>query len=152
MSDAPRTGPLTPYITVKDAGSALAFYRDAFGATERFRLTDPSGRIGHAEMSLGGSSLYLSDEFPDFGALSPTSIGGSPVKLHLYVDDVDSVVAKAAAAGATILRPVSDQFYGDRSGMIVDPFGHAWFIATHREDVTPAEMQRRWNAALQGSA
>jgi PhnB protein len=139
---------LTPYITVKDAAAALDFYRDAFGAVEQFRLTAPEGRIGHAEIRVGGSNLMLSDEWPDFGALSPATIGGSPVKLHLYVADADAVVAGAVAKGATLLRPVADQFYGDRSGMIADPFGHTWFIATQKEVVAPEEMQRRWTGAL----
>ena len=149
MAEAER-GPrgLSPYLTVKDGAAALEFYRDAFGAVELFRLTSPEGRIGHAEMRIGPSTVMLSDEWPDFGALSPATIGGSPVKLHLYVDDADGLVARAVAAGATLLRPVADQFYGDRSGMIADPFGHIWFIATPKEMVAPAEMQRRWSAAL----
>src|SRR5215213_11831300 len=131
---------LSPYITMKDAAAALDFYREAFGAEEQFRLTAPEGRIGHAEIRVGGSNLMLSDEWPDFGALSPATIGGSPVKLHLYVADADLVVAGAVTKGATLLRPVADQFYGDRSGMIADPFGHTWFIATQKEVVAPAEM------------
>ena len=99
-----------------------------------------------------GATVMLSDEWPDFGALSPPSIGGSPVKLHLYVDDCDAVVARAVAAGATLMRPVTDQFYGDRSGMIADPFGHSWFVATLKEQVAPQEMQRRWDAAMGGTA
>jgi PhnB protein len=147
-----RSGPLSPYLTVKGAEAAIDFYRTAFGAVEQFRLTSPDGRIGHAELSIGGATVMLSDEWPDFGALSPSSIGGSPVKLHLYVDDCDAVVARAVAAGATLMRPVADQFYGDRSGMIADPFGHAWFIATLKEEVAPQEMQRRWDAAMAGAA
>src|SRR5215218_5682200 len=106
---------LSPYITVKDAAAALDFYREAFGAEEQFRLKAPEGKIGHAEIRIGEATLMLSDEWPDFGALSPPTIGGSPVKLHLYVDDADATVARAVAAGATLLRPVADQFYGDRS-------------------------------------
>ena len=142
------TGVLSPYLTVKDAAAAIEFYRVAFGAAEQFRLIGPDGRIGHAELRIGGSTLMISDEWPDFGALSPPTIGGSPVKLHLYVDDCDAVVGRAVAAGATLLRPVVDQFYGDRSGMIADPFGHAWFVATLKEMVSPEEMQRRWTSAL----
>lgn len=147
-SDTPVTEhTLTPYIGVKDAAKALAFYHAAFGATELFRLTDPSGRIGHAEVAIGASLLMLSDEYPDFGALSPPSLGGTPVTLHLYVADADATVARAVEHGATVLRPVEDQFYGDRSGMIADPFGHKWMIATRKEAVSPEEMQRRWTAA-----
>ena len=101
-------------------------YRAAFGAEEQFRLVEPGGRIGHAEIRIGNSTVMLSDEYPDFGALSPVTVGGSPVKLHLYVEDADALVARAVGAGATLLRPVRDQFYGDRSGMIVDPYGHSW--------------------------
>lgn len=143
---------LSPYLTVKGAAAAIDFYRAAFGAVEQFRLTQPDGRIGHAELRIGGSTVMLSDEWPDFGALSPPSIGGSPVKLHLYVDDCDAVVAHAVAAGATLMRPVVDQFCGDRSGMIADPFGHSWFVATLKEQVAPAEMQRRWDVAIRGTA
>lgn len=142
---------LTPYLIVRDAAAAIVFYGAAFAAAERFRLTGPDGRIGHAELDVAGTTLMLADEWPDFGALSPSSVGGSPVRLHLYVEDCDAVVARAVAAGATLVRPVTDQFYGDRSGMIVDPFGHGWFVATRKEEVTPAEMQRRWDSALAGS-
>ena len=143
---------LSPYLTVKGAAAAIDFYRAAFGAVEQFRLTGPDGRIGHAELKIAGATVMLSDEWPDFGALSPPSVGGSPVKLHLYVDDCDAVVARAVAAGATLMRPVMDQFYGDRSGMVTDPFGHSWFVATLKEQVTPLEMQRRWDAAMGGTA
>jgi PhnB protein len=137
---------LTPYLVVKDATRAIEFYKAAFGATELFRLTDPQGKVGHAELTIRDSLLMLADEFPDFGALSPASIGGSPVSIHLYVDDVDRVVAGAAAAGATVLRAVKDEFYGDRSGVLADPFGHKWHLATRKEVVSPQEMQRRWSA------
>lgn len=140
--------PLTPYLVVKQAAQAIAFYTRAFGAVEVFRLSDPQGKIGHAELELHGSRFMLADEFPDFGALSPTTIGGSPVTLHLYVDDVDAAIATAAEAGATVLRPAKNEFYGDRAGMIADPFGHKWHLATHREDVSPDEMQRRWTAMV----
>jgi PhnB protein len=143
---------LSPYLTVKDAAAAIEFYRTAFGAVELFRLTAEDGRIGHAELNVAGAIVMLSDEWPDFGALSPPSIGGSPVKLHLKVDDCDTVVARAVAAGATLVRAVRDQFYGERSGMIADPFGHSWFVATVKEEVAPAEMQRRWDAAMRGGA
>ena len=141
--------PLSPYLAVRDADAAIAFYTGHFGATERFRLVDPdSGKIGHAELAFGDTVLMLADEYPDFGAIGPETLGGTSVKLHLYVDDVDNVFRKAIAAGAAELRPVKDQFHGDRSGMLEDPFGHQWFIATRKEEVTPSEMQRRWAEGL----
>lgn len=140
---------LHPYIAVKGGADAIEFYRRAFGAEEKFRLIDPvDGRIGHAELSIGGVIVMLSDEYPDFGALSPESVGGSPVKFHIYVEDADAAVADAIALGATELRPVEDQFYGDRSGMIMDPFGHSWMIAAQKDDVSPDQMQERWNAGM----
>jgi len=139
---------LTPYLIVKGASRAIEFYRQAFGAEEILRLDGPDGRVGHAEIRLGDSHLMLADEHPDFGALSPISVGGSPVNLHLYVDDVDRVVERAASAGAVILRPVKNEFYGDRTGMIVDPFGHRWQLATAVEAVSAAEMQARYEAAI----
>jgi PhnB protein len=140
---------LTPYVIVKDAAKAIDFYQRAFGATEVFRLIEPeSSRIGHAELRIGGALLMLADEWPDFGALSPTSIGGSPVSLHLYVDDVDGFVQRATSAGATILRAIRNEFYGDRTGTVADPFGHQWHIATRKEEVSPQEMQKRWNAMV----
>jgi PhnB protein len=140
---------LAPYLIVKDAVKAIDFYRKTFGATEVFRLTEPeSSRVGHAELRIGDSLLMLADEWPDFGALSPISIGGSPVSLHLYVEDVDGFIARATAAGATILRTIRDEFYGDRTGTIADPFGHHWHIATRKEEVAPQEMQQRWNAMV----
>jgi len=135
---------LTPYIAVKGAAKAIAFYTKVFGAKEEFRLEDQDKRIGHAEISIGDGRLMLSDEYPDFGALAPASVGGTPVKLHLYVADVDATMKKAQAEGATVLRPAQDQFYGDRSGMIADPFGHQWFLATRKEAVSPNEMQKRF--------
>jgi PhnB protein len=139
---------LAPYLIVRDAPRAIAFYCRVFGARELFRLTEPSGKIGHAELSIEGAKLMIADEYPDFGALSPVAIGGSPVAIHLYVADVDGVVAQATEAGATLLRPVKDEFFGDRTGMLVDPFGHKWHLATRLEEVSPEEMQRRWSAAL----
>src|SRR5438874_8529273 len=115
---------LTPYLIVSDAAGAIEFYRKAFGAAERMRLTAPDGKIGHAELTIGDSVIMLADEYPEHGARSPRSVGGSPVMLHLYVADCDTVVATAVAAGATIVRPVQDQFYGDRSGGLNDPYGH----------------------------
>ena len=146
------TGPnrmsLTPYIAVKGAANAIAFYKKVFGAKEEFRLEDQDKRIGHAELSIGDGRLMLSDEYPDFGALAPPSIGGTPVKLHLYVADVDATMKKAQSAGATVLRAAHDQFHGDRSGMIADPFGHQWFLATRKENVSPQEMQKRFEKSF----
>ena len=137
---------LTPYLTVTDAAAAIAFYCKAFGAEEIFRLTDTDGRIGHAELRIGDSLVMLADEYPDFGALSPARLGGSPVKLHLDVESADHSVDAAVAAGATLVRPVQNEFYGSRSGMVVDPFGHSWFIAAKSEEVSVDEMQRRFSA------
>lgn len=139
--------PLTPYIVVRGAPAAIEFYRKAFDAKERFRLKEPSGKVGHAELEIGGALLMIADEYPDFGALSPVSVGGTCVSLHLYVEDVDQVVKRAVDAGATVLRPLRDEFFGDRTAMLSDPFGHRWHLATRREDVSPAEMQRRMDAA-----
>lgn len=133
------------YIAVKDAAAAIDFYRRAFGAEELYRLVGPDGRIGHAEMRLGDSTIMLSDEYPDFGALSPVSVGGSPVKFYLAVEDADAFAAQALREGATLLRPVEDQFHGNRSGLLADPFGHNWFVASRVEIVSPQEMQRRWD-------
>ena len=142
---------VTPYLIVGDAQAAIAFYAQAFGAEEMFRLTEPDGgRIGHAELRIGNSVFMLADEHPEFGAQSPATLGGSPVKFHLAVDDADRAVERAVAAGATVLRPVQDQFYGERSGMVADPFGHAWFLASQTEAVRPDEMQRRYEAAFEG--
>lgn len=135
------------YLIVKGADRAIQFYQQVFGARELFRLVEPSGKVGHAELQIGPSQFMLADEYPDFGALSPISVGGSPVTLHLYVDNVDNIVARAVEAGATVLRAVTDEFYGDRVGMLADPFGHKWHIATRKEYVSPEEMQRRMNAA-----
>jgi PhnB protein len=134
---------VTPYLCVDGAEAAIAFYIDVFGATERMRMPAPGGKIGHAELQFGDAVVMLSDEWPDMGQLSPKTIGGSPVTLSVYTDDVDAVVEKALAAGATIVRPVEDQFYGDRTGGFEDPFGHRWSVATHVEDVSPEEMGRR---------
>jgi PhnB protein len=142
--------PVTPYLIVKGAARALEFYAKAFGAKEQFRMAQPDGRIGHAEIRIGESTVMLADEAPEVGARSPATIGGSPVLIHLYVEDVDATVARAVAAGATVTRPVQDQFYGDRNGGLVDPFGHAWWVATHVEDVPPEDLARRAAAARRG--
>lgn len=138
--------PLMPHLIVKHAERAIDFYVRAFGARELFRLTEPGGKVGHAELAFGTARIGIADEYPDFGALSPASIGGTPVSIHLYVADVDAVVARAVAQGATLLRPIRDEFYGDRVGMLADPFGHKWQLASRREEVAPAEMQRRFAA------
>jgi len=134
----------TPYLIVRDAERALAYYAKVFGAVERGRLTDPDGKIVHAEMQIGDSRLMLADEMPGF--TSPLSLGGTPVIISLYVPDVDAVVERAVAEGATVMIPVGDQFYGDRAGRIKDPFGHLWIVGTHKEDVSPEEMERRAHA------
>jgi PhnB protein len=148
---SPSAHSLSPYITVQNASSAIDFYVAAFGASEAFRLIDPAdGRIGHAEVVIGGMTIMLSDEYPDFGALSPETVGGSPVKFQVYVDDVDAVFSSALALGASELRPVKDQFFGDRSGMLIDPFGHSWTVASKGDDVSPEEMQKRWDESMAG--
>ena len=136
---------VTPYITCKGAAKALDFYKTAFGAKEIMRY-DMGGTIGHAEVRIGDSVVMLSDEFPQMGAVSPKTLGGTPFGLCIYLPDVDAAVAKAVAAGCTIERPLQNQFYGDRSATIEDPFGHVWTIATHVEDVSPEEMKRRMAA------
>ncbi len=137
----------TPYLVVKDAARALTFYQQAFGATEVMRLAGPDGKVVHAEIRIGDSNLMLADEFPDWGALSPKTIGGTPVSIMLYFEDCDMVFNRAIAAGAAVLHPVQDQFYGDRSGTLIDPFGHKWTIATHQEDLPEDELRRRFEAA-----
>ena len=134
---------VTPYLLVRDAAKALAFYHDAFGADEVMRFEGPPGRIAHAEVRIGDSHVMLADENPDEGFVGPQTLGGAGVSLMVYVQDVDATFARAVAAGATARRPVADQFYGDRVGTLADPFGHVWSIATHREDVPPEEMERR---------
>jgi len=141
----------TPYLIVKGAARAIDFYKQASGATELMRFPGPGGSIGHAESRIGDSPIMLADEAPQMGYRSPTSIGGTPVSLMLYVEDVDKVVDRAVKAGGKLERAVADQFYGDRNGTIHDPFGHVWTIATHKEDVSPEEMQRR-AAAMASSA
>jgi PhnB protein len=137
---------VAPYLAIKNAAGALDFYKTAFGATETYKLIIPDGRVGHAEIRLGDSLIMLSDEFPEFGGKAPESLGGSPVSIHLYVEDVDAFFKRALAAGARELKPVMDQFYGDRSGQLQDPFGHLWWVATHKEEVAPEEIQKRVRA------
>lgn len=143
---------ITPYIFVSGASRAIEFYKRAFGAKEIMRLAAKGDKLGHAEIQIGDSRVMLADECPEMGARSPQSLGGSPMTLLLYVEDVDAVMASALAAGAKQLRPVQDQFYGDRSGTIVDPFGHLWTVATHVEDVAPMELQRRMAEAMKQHA
>jgi PhnB protein len=136
----------TPYLIAKEATKAIDFYKQFFGAKEKMRMPGPGGKIMHAELILGDSMIMLADEFPEMGAVSPAALGGTPVSLLLYVEDVDGVVARAVAAGAKLLRPIQNQFYGDRSGTLEDPFGHKWTVATHVEDVSEEEMGRRMAA------
>ena len=137
---------VTPYIVVRGGEAAIAFYKNAFGAQEIFRMTDPSdGRIGHAELRFGESVVMLSDEYPDFGAVSPDTLGGSSVTLHVSTTAVDADVAAAALHGATVLRAAADQSFGERSALLLDPFGHRWMLSQTIEAVSPQEMQRRWN-------
>jgi PhnB protein len=140
---------VTPYLTVDGAADAIAFYCDVLGATERGRMSGPDGKIGHAELELGGSMIMLADAFPEAGP-TPTALGGSPVFLMVYVEDADDVHARAIKAGAKEVSPVIDKFYGDRSGEFVDPFGHRWNVSTHVEDVPPEEMEQRAAAAMGG--
>jgi PhnB protein len=134
---------VSPYLIVHDATRALEFYKKAFGAKELMRHAGPDGRIGHAEIRIADSVIMLADEHPEVNARSPRTIGGTPVSLHLYVKDVDAVARQATGAGARVVRPVQNQFYGDRIGTLEDPFGHQWHVSTHIEDVSPAELRRR---------
>ena len=145
---------VTPYLYVRGAAAALDFYKRAFNATELFRLDGPDGKVGHAEIRIGDSPVMLADECPEMGARGPKTLGGAGVSLLLYVDNVDARFEQAVAAGGKVLRPVKDQFYGDRSGTLEDPFGHVWTIATHEEDMPPEEMKKRSEAFLkqQGGA
>jgi len=136
-------GSVTPYLVVRGASRAIDFYTRVFGAKELFRMDGPNGTVGHAEINVGSSRVMLADEVPSMGAMAPQTIGGTPVHLLLYVADVDVVVDRAVKAGATLTRAVENKFYGDRAGSITDPFGHSWTVATHVEDVPPAEMERR---------
>ncbi|HEX8131109.1 MAG TPA: VOC family protein [Pyrinomonadaceae bacterium] len=137
---------ITPYLHITGAARAIEFYKEIFGATEVMRIDAPGGKIGHAEIKIGDSHIMLADEFPEMDVRSPQSFGGSPVGLLLYVEDVDAVAERAVAAGAKLQSPLEDKFYGDRMGKLVDPFGHIWAIATHKEDVSPEEMAERMAA------
>ena len=141
---------VTPYLIVNGGAEAIEFYKKAFGAVELFRMPSPDGKIGHAEIKVGDSPIMLADEYPDMGYKGPQSIGGSPVSLMIYVEDVDTVFKQAVDAGAIVKEALQDKFYGDRMATVVDPFGHRWHLATHKEDVSPEEMGRRATAAHGG--
>jgi PhnB protein len=132
-----------PYLHVDGARTAIDFYSSVLGAKERMSMPGPEGKVGHAELNIGESVIMLADEFPDMGVRGPKSVGGTPVTIHVYVEDVDATMDRAVKSGATVLRPVEDKFYGDRGGEFEDPFGHHWSIATHIEDLTPEQMQER---------
>ena len=141
---------VTPYLCIDGAEAAIEFYVQVFGATERMRMAAPDGKIGHAELQIGDSVIMLSDEAPEGGFRSPRAVGGTPVMISVYVEDVDAVFDRAVSAGAQPLRPVEDQFYGDRLGQFEDPFGHRWSVASHVEDVPPEEMAKRAAEAMGG--
>lgn len=141
---------LFPYLHLQNAAKAIEFYTQAFGAREKFRLTEPGGRIGHAELDFGGTILMLADEFPESGIRGPEAVGGTTVTIHLHVDDADEAIRRAVDAGADIEKEPKDQFYGERSGSIRDPFGHRWTIGHSIEEVSPDEMQRRYAETLRG--
>ena len=134
---------VTPYLYIDGARSAIDFYISVLGAEERMAMPGPEGRVGHAELTIGDSVIMLADEFPEMGIRGPRSVGGSPVTIHLYVEDVDATFERAVSAGATVLRPVEDKFYGDRGGEFEDPYGHRWSIASHVEDLSTEEMEQR---------
>jgi PhnB protein len=134
---------VTPYLSIQGAAAAIDFYKRAFGATEIMRMPQPDGRVGHAEIQIGDSRVMMADEFPEMDFNAPQKYGGSPVHLHIYVEDVDKVFKQALAAGGKEVRPVQDQFYGDRLGTLADPFGHVWHVSTHKEDLTPEEIGKR---------
>ena len=138
---------VTPYLIIRGAADAIEFYKKAFGATELFRFPGPDGKIGHAELQVGNSRIMLADEYPDMGYNGPQTLGGSPVALMIYLADVDTVFNRAVEAGATVKEALQDKFYGDRIGTVIDPFGHRWHLATHQEDVSMEEMERRAKAA-----
>jgi len=138
----------TPYLVIRDAAKAIEFYKKAFGAQERFSMPGPDGKVMHGEFQIGDSIIMYTDENPQWGALSPQSLNGSPSSIFLYVPDVDATFKQAIAAGATEAMPVADMFWGDRYGKVVDPFGHRWDLATHKEDVAPEEMEKRAAKAM----
>jgi PhnB protein len=139
---------VTPYLVMKNAAAAIEFYKEAFGAVELLRMAAPGGKIGHAEINIGDSPVMLADEYPDMGIKGPESLGGTPVSLMIYVDDVDKIYPQAIVAGGKEVRPLRNQFYGDRSGTLTDPFGHVWTISTHVEDVPEEELAKRAESAM----
>ena len=143
---------VTPYLIIEGAGEAIEFYKQAFGAEELFRFPTPDGKVGHAEIKIGNSPIMLADAYPAMGYNSPKSLGGSPVSLMIYVENVDTVFNQAVQAGATVKEALVDKFYGDRSGSLIDPFGHVWHVSTHKEDVSMEEMEKRAKAAGAGSS
>jgi len=143
---------VTPYLIIEGAAAAIEFYKKAFGAKELFRFPAPEGKIGHAEIKIGDSPIMLADAYPAMGYNGPKSLGGSPVSLMIYVENVDTVFNQAVEAGATVKEAVSDKFYGDRIGSLIDPFGHVWHVSTHKEDVSLEEMEKRAKAAGAGSS
>jgi PhnB protein len=143
---------VTPYLIIKGSGDAIEFYKKAFNARERLRVPGPGGKVMHAEIEIGDSVVMMGEETPEMGALSPATIGGTPVSIHLYVNEVDKMFAQALAAGGKQERPLQNQFYGDRSGGLVDPFGHKWHLSQHIEDVSPEEIDRRMKEMMKGGA
>jgi PhnB protein len=135
-----------PYLRMRNAAQAIEFYKRAFGAEELFRLTEPSGRVGHAEIKIGPATLMLSDEFPEYGIKGPEALGGTTLSIHLHVNDADAWIARAVEAGAKVIREAADAFYGERSGVVRDPYGHEWLIGHQIEEVSTEEMQRRYTA------
>jgi PhnB protein len=143
---------VTPYLFIKGAADAIDYYKNVFGAKERMRMPGPNGRVMHAELQIGDSVVMLADENLEIGAKSPKTLGGTSSSLHIYFENVDNIAEKAVSSGAKLVRPVKDEFYGDRTGTIVDPFGHMWSIATHIEDVSPEEMKKRMSQATSQAA
>jgi PhnB protein len=143
---------VTPYLRIRGASEAIEFYRRALGAVELMRMAMPDGRVGHAELKVGDSIIMLADEFPEMNIRGPQTLGGTSVAFCVYLEDSDSAVKRAVDAGAKVLRPVQDQFYGDRSGTVVDPYGHEWTLSTHKEDLSPDEMKKRADAAMAQAA
>jgi PhnB protein len=139
---------VTPYLTIKNAGAAIEFYKQVFGATEKMRMAEPDGKVGHAEIEIGNARIMISDEYPELDVLGPQTRGGTTAGFHILVEDVDAVFKAAVAAGATVQKAVSDQFYGERSGKLADPFGHVWYIATVIEELTDEEVQKRYEALM----
>ena len=139
---------VTPYLTIKNAGAAIEFYKQVFGATEKMRMAEPDGKVGHAEIEIGNARIMISDEYPELGVLGPQTLGGTTTGFHILVEDVDAVFSAAIAAGAIEHKAVSDQFYGERSGKLADPFGHVWYIATVKEELSDEEVQKRYEALM----